>query len=71
MMSRLALPKFITRHVLFALIAGGAAGMGFILFLLEFDHFTSSYLVDQLGGQGFDRHAGRTESWWNNCPANQ
>jgi len=41
-MSRLALPKFITRHVLFALIAGGAAGMGFILFLLEFDHFTSS-----------------------------
>ena len=36
------LPTFITRHVLFALLLGGLAGMGFILFLIEFDHFTST-----------------------------
>ncbi|MCP3663932.1 MAG: cytochrome C [Gammaproteobacteria bacterium] len=36
------LPKFITRHVLFALIAGGVSGIGFILFLVEFDHYTST-----------------------------
>jgi len=36
------LPDFITRHVLFALIVGGFCGMGFILFLIEFDHFTST-----------------------------
>ncbi len=35
------LPSFITRHVLFALIFGGLGGMGFILFLIEFDHYTS------------------------------
>lgn len=33
---------FVTRHVLFALVIGGLAGMGFILFLIEFDHYTSS-----------------------------
>ena len=36
------LPLFITRHVLFALIAGGIAGIGFMLFLIEFDHMSSS-----------------------------
>ena len=36
------LPVFITRHVLIALIFGGVAGIVFILFLIEFDHFTSS-----------------------------
>ena len=36
------LPEFITRHVLFALIIGGIGGIGFILFLIEFDHYTSS-----------------------------
>ncbi|MBF0265412.1 MAG: NapC/NirT family cytochrome c [Gammaproteobacteria bacterium] len=36
------LPDFITRHVLFALIIGSIVGMGFVLFLIEFDHFTSS-----------------------------
>lgn len=36
------LPEFITRHVLIALALGGLAGIGFILFLIEFDHFTSS-----------------------------
>lgn len=33
---------FVTRHVLFALVIGGLAGIAFILFLIEFDHFTSS-----------------------------
>ena len=41
-MIRFRLPRFITRHVLFALIAGGLAGIGFVLFLIEFDHLTSS-----------------------------
>jgi nitrate/TMAO reductase-like tetraheme cytochrome c subunit len=36
------LPWFITRHVLFALVIGGLGGIAFILFLIEFDHFTSS-----------------------------
>jgi nitrate/TMAO reductase-like tetraheme cytochrome c subunit len=36
------LPAFITRHVLFALIIGGLGGIGFILFLIEFDHYTST-----------------------------
>lgn len=39
---KLPLPLFITRHVLFALIFGGLAGVGFILFLTEFDHYTST-----------------------------
>ncbi|MBF0471150.1 MAG: NapC/NirT family cytochrome c [Gammaproteobacteria bacterium] len=33
---------FITRNVLIALVIGGFGGMGFILFLIEFDHHTSS-----------------------------
>jgi len=36
------LPAFITRHVLYALVAGGLGGALFILFLIEFDHFTST-----------------------------
>lgn len=36
------LPAFITRHVLFALIIGGVGGIVFILFLIEFDHYTST-----------------------------
>lgn len=36
------LPAFITRHVLFALVLGGIAGIGFMVFLMEFDHYTSS-----------------------------
>jgi len=36
------LPEFITRHVLIALVLGGMAGIGFIMFLTEFDHYTSS-----------------------------
>ena len=36
------LPTFITRHVLFALLFGGVGGIAFILFLIEFDHYTSS-----------------------------
>jgi nitrate/TMAO reductase-like tetraheme cytochrome c subunit len=43
-MAKLRLPLFITRHVLFALVAGGAAGVLFMAFLLEFDHFTSTNL---------------------------
>jgi nitrate/TMAO reductase-like tetraheme cytochrome c subunit len=39
---RLRAPLFITRHVLFALVAGGLGGIVFMFFLLEFDHFTSS-----------------------------
>jgi len=39
---KLRAPLFITRHVLFALVAGGAAGILFMAFLIEFDHFTSS-----------------------------
>ncbi len=35
------IPAFITRHVLFALLIGGLGGVGFILFLMEFDHYTS------------------------------
>jgi nitrate/TMAO reductase-like tetraheme cytochrome c subunit len=41
-MSKLRLPLFITRHVLFALLLGGLAGIGFVLFLIEFDHYTST-----------------------------
>jgi nitrate/TMAO reductase-like tetraheme cytochrome c subunit len=41
-MSKFKLPLFITRHVLFALLLGGLAGIGFVLFLIEFDHFTST-----------------------------
>jgi nitrate/TMAO reductase-like tetraheme cytochrome c subunit len=41
-MARLRLPAFITRHVLFALVAGGIGGVLFMAFLIEFDHFTSS-----------------------------
>ncbi len=41
-MSRSLMPDFITRHVLFALLIGGVAGMGFIIFLIEFDHFSST-----------------------------
>lgn len=41
-MTKLRLPLFITRHVLFALVIGGMAGMLFILFLIEFDHVTST-----------------------------
>jgi len=36
------LPDFITRHVLIALVLGGLAGIGFMVFLMEFDHYTSS-----------------------------
>lgn len=36
------LPEFITRHVLFALVLGGFAGIGFMVFLIEFDHYTST-----------------------------
>ena len=41
-MARFRLPIFITRHVLFALVAGGIGGVLFMAFLIEFDHFTSS-----------------------------
>lgn len=36
------LPDFITRHVVLALVLGGVAGVGFMVFLIEFDHYTSS-----------------------------
>ncbi|MCU7879628.1 MAG: NapC/NirT family cytochrome c [Candidatus Thiodiazotropha sp. (ex Lucinoma aequizonata)] len=42
MSSRWKLTNFITRHVLYALVIGGVAGIGFILFLIEFDQLTSS-----------------------------
>ena len=41
-MGRLRVPSFITRHVLIALVGGGLAGVAFLAFLIEFDHFTSS-----------------------------
>ncbi len=41
-MIKLRAPLFITRHVLFALVAGGIGGVVFIFFLIEFDHFTST-----------------------------
>lgn len=41
-MIKFKLPLFITRHVLFALMIGGLAGIGFVLFLIEFDHYTST-----------------------------
>lgn len=41
-MTRLRLPVFITRHVLFALVAGGLGGVLFMFFLLELDELTSS-----------------------------
>jgi len=34
--------SFITRHVLFALVAGGLGGILFMVFLLEFDRFAST-----------------------------
>lgn len=36
------LPDFITRHVLFALVIGGIGGVLFMLFLIEFDHYTGT-----------------------------
>ncbi|MCU7816063.1 MAG: NapC/NirT family cytochrome c [Candidatus Thiodiazotropha sp. (ex Lucinoma kastoroae)] len=42
MSSRWKLPYFITRHVLYSLVIGGVAGIGFMLFLIEFDQLTSS-----------------------------
>ncbi len=41
-MSSLSLPRYITRHVLFALVIGGMGGVVFMAFLIEFDHFSSS-----------------------------
>lgn len=41
-MSKWMLPVFITRHVLYALVIGGVAGIGFIIFLIKFDHLTST-----------------------------
>jgi nitrate/TMAO reductase-like tetraheme cytochrome c subunit len=41
-MIKIRLPLFITRHVLFALLLGGLAGIGFMVFLTEFDHFSST-----------------------------
>ncbi|MEW8505119.1 MAG: NapC/NirT family cytochrome c [Candidatus Thiodiazotropha sp.] len=41
-MSKWKLPSFISRQVLFALVIGGIAGIGFMLFLIEFDEITSS-----------------------------
>ncbi len=41
-MTRLRLPLFVTRHVLIALVIGGLCGVLFMVFLIEFDHFTSS-----------------------------
>ena len=40
--NRVRIPAFITRHVLYALVVGGIAGIGFVLFLIEFDHLTST-----------------------------
>lgn len=39
---RIRFPEFITRHTLIALVMGGFAGIGFMLFLTEFDHYTST-----------------------------
>lgn len=36
------LPEFITRRVLFAMVFAGLCGIGFMVFLIEFDHYTSS-----------------------------
>ena len=41
-MIRLRAPLFITRHVLIALVVGGLGGVLFMVFLTEFDHYTSS-----------------------------
>lgn len=41
-MAKLRPPAFITRHVLFSLVAGGLGGILFMVFLIEFDHVTSS-----------------------------
>ncbi len=41
-MIKLARTGFLTRHVLFALVTGGIAGVAFVLMLIEFDHFTST-----------------------------
>ncbi|MCU7830896.1 MAG: NapC/NirT family cytochrome c [Candidatus Thiodiazotropha sp. (ex Myrtea sp. 'scaly one' KF741663)] len=41
-MSNWKLPFFITRHFLYALVLGGIAGIGFMIFLIEFDHLTST-----------------------------
>ncbi len=41
-MARSRWPGFITRPVLIALVVGGLGGVGLMLFLIEFDHFTST-----------------------------
>jgi nitrate/TMAO reductase-like tetraheme cytochrome c subunit len=42
MMSNRKPTYFITRHVVYALVIGGIAGIVFMLFLIEFDHLTNS-----------------------------
>jgi nitrate/TMAO reductase-like tetraheme cytochrome c subunit len=42
MMSNRKLPYFITRHIIYALVIGGIAGILFMLFLIEFDQLTNS-----------------------------
>ncbi|MGD8912925.1 MAG: NapC/NirT family cytochrome c [Candidatus Thiodiazotropha sp.] len=42
MMSNRNPPYFITRHVVYALVIGSFAGIGFMLFLIEFDQQTNS-----------------------------
>jgi nitrate/TMAO reductase-like tetraheme cytochrome c subunit len=41
-MSKWTLPAFITPQFLYALVLGGIAGIGFMIFLIEFDHLTST-----------------------------
>ncbi|MEW7977667.1 MAG: NapC/NirT family cytochrome c [Candidatus Sedimenticola endophacoides] len=36
------LPEYITRNVVIALVLGGFSGVGLVLFLIEFDHLTST-----------------------------
>ncbi|MCB1724494.1 MAG: NapC/NirT family cytochrome c [Chromatiaceae bacterium] len=36
------LPGFVTRHVLFAMVFAGLCGIGVMVFLIEFDHYTST-----------------------------
>jgi nitrate/TMAO reductase-like tetraheme cytochrome c subunit len=42
MKSKRKRPSFITRHVFYALVIGGCAGIVFMQFLVEFDHLSNS-----------------------------
>lgn len=67
-MVKLRAPRFITRHVLFALVVGGAAGILFMAFLIEFDRFTgSNSFCTGCHSMGYAEESYKTSAHYNNA----